>query len=106
MSRRRTPLWLLAVGALLMGQISGPPAAGATAPERPPFDTSEWKTDFGKHIVPFSDIMSGGPPKDGIRAIDRPEFVGVDAADAGSSLESPLSSSCAAAMRERIRCRF
>src|SRR5262249_6310329 len=80
MSRRREPLWLLVAVALLMGQVARPQAAGATAPERPPFDTSEWKTDFGKHSVPFSEIMSGGPPKDGIRAIDRPEFVGVDAA--------------------------
>jgi Protein of unknown function (DUF3179) len=80
MSRRRQPAWLLVAMVLIVGQVARPPAAGATAPERPPFDTSEWKTDFGKHSVPFSEIMSGGPPKDGIRAIDRPEFVGVDAA--------------------------
>lgn len=80
MSRHRQPAWLLVAVVLLMGQVARPPAAGATAPDRPPFDTSEWKTDFGKHSVPFSEIMSGGPPKDGIRAIDRPEFVGVDAA--------------------------
>jgi hypothetical protein len=90
MSRRRTPLWLFAVGVLLIGQLSGPPTAGATAPERPPFDTSEWKTDFGKHSVPFSEIMSGGPPKDGIRAIDRPEFVGVDAADGWLKPREPV----------------
>jgi hypothetical protein len=90
MSRRRTPLWLLAALALLIGQISGSPAAGAATPERPPFDTSEWKTDFGKHSVPFSDIMSGGPPKDGIRAIDRPEFVGVEAADGWLKAREPV----------------
>jgi Protein of unknown function (DUF3179) len=90
MSRRRKPLWLFVAAALLAGQIAGPPAAGAAATERPPFDTSEWKTDFGKHSVPFSDILSGGPPKDGIRAIDRPEFVGVDAADGWLKPREPV----------------
>jgi hypothetical protein len=32
--------------------------------------------------VPYSDILSGGPPKDGIPAIDAPTFVNVDEADA------------------------
>ena len=90
MSRRRRPLLLCAAGALLLAGISGPAAPGATAPERPPFDTSEWKTDFGKHSVPLSEIMSGGPPKDGIRAIDRPEFVGVDAADGWLKPREPV----------------
>ncbi|QDG79021.1 DUF3179 domain-containing protein [Labrenzia sp. PHM005] len=39
----------------------------------------QWKragftTDFSKHTVPFSDILSGGPPKDGIPSIDKPYF--------------------------------
>lgn len=39
----------------------------------------QWKragftTDFSKHTVPFSDILSGGPPKDGIPSIDTPRF--------------------------------
>ncbi|RMF11586.1 MAG: DUF3179 domain-containing protein [Alphaproteobacteria bacterium] len=35
----------------------------------------EWpRTDFSKAKVPFYEILSGGPPKDGIRAIDRPRF--------------------------------
>ena len=35
----------------------------------------EWpKTDFSRHSVPFADILSGGPPKDGIPAIDEPRF--------------------------------
>ncbi|MGQ0525838.1 MAG: DUF3179 domain-containing (seleno)protein, partial [Betaproteobacteria bacterium] len=37
---------------------------------------AEWpRTDFGKHTVPLVEIQSGGPPKDGIPAIDRPRFV-------------------------------
>jgi hypothetical protein len=44
--------------------------------EEPPAGwTYEWKaTDFSKTIVSFDEIMSGGPPKDGIPAIDRPVF--------------------------------
>lgn len=35
----------------------------------------EWpRTDFDKTSVDFSEIMSGGPPKDGIPAIDAPQF--------------------------------
>jgi hypothetical protein len=35
----------------------------------------EWpRTDFSKHSVPFVGIKSGGPPKDGIPAIDVPRF--------------------------------
>ena len=43
----------------------------------------EWdKTNFDIRSVEMSEIMSGGPPKDGIPAIDRPEFVGLaEAAD-------------------------
>ena len=35
----------------------------------------EWpKTDFSKTSVDFGEILSGGPPKDGIPAIDKPVF--------------------------------
>ena len=43
--------------------------------------TREFKTDFTRHSVPYSDILSGGPPKDGIPAIDDPTFVTVSEAD-------------------------
>ncbi len=36
----------------------------------------EWpRTDFSRHNVPLAEIFSGGPPKDGIPAIDKPQFV-------------------------------
>ena len=36
----------------------------------------EWpKTDFSKKSIDLSEIMSGGPPKDGIPSIDNPRFV-------------------------------
>ena len=35
----------------------------------------EWpRTDFSKTVVDFENIISGGPPKDGIPAIDKPQF--------------------------------
>ncbi len=42
------------------------------------FWQSEWpNTDFSKSSVEFSSIMSGGPPKDGIPAVDNPSFIKV-----------------------------
>ena len=35
------------------------------------------KTDFQKRSIEWSEILSGGPPKDGIPAIDHPEFTAV-----------------------------
>ena len=33
-----------------------------------------WQTDFIKHTVPYSEIISGGPPRDGIPPLDDPQF--------------------------------
>ncbi len=50
--------------------------------ERPPAGaTLEFKTDFSQHSVSYREILSGGPPKDGIPAIDNPRFVSVSDAD-------------------------
>ncbi|MGC1955148.1 MAG: DUF3179 domain-containing protein, partial [Gammaproteobacteria bacterium] len=41
----------------------------------------EWpRTDFGNTTIDLAEIQSGGPPKDGIPAIDTPRFVSVLAA--------------------------
>ena len=58
-------------------------SAKAQFPEEAPpaRATIEFSTDFGKHTVPYSEILSGGPPKDGIPAIDEPIFVSVNEAD-------------------------
>jgi Protein of unknown function (DUF3179) len=39
----------------------------------PPPD-SGWKTNFAKRLVPLEEFQAGGPPKDGIPAIDAPHF--------------------------------
>jgi len=64
----------LTAGALLWGLL-------ATASASPSYWRYEWpKTDFSKHSVPFDEIFSGGPPKDGIPSIDDPKFVPVSQA--------------------------
>ncbi len=53
-----------------------------SAQERPAIaGRDDWRTDFTKHTVPFEEFASGGPPKDGIRSIDRPSFVTIREAD-------------------------
>jgi hypothetical protein len=64
-------------------------AAGAAAlssallpPETPPAGAErEFSTDFSRHTVSYDEVFSGGPPKDGIPAIDAPQFVSVAEAD-------------------------
>ncbi|GJL81097.1 MAG: hypothetical protein DHS20C01_07310 [marine bacterium B5-7] len=42
---------------------------------------SRWPdTDFSRQSVDLSEIMSGGPPKDGIPAVDQPQFIDLDEA--------------------------
>ena len=58
-----------------------------TAPQFLPEETppsgaaSQFRTDFSRHTVPYAEILSGGPPKDGIPAIDRPSYVSIERAD-------------------------
>ncbi len=57
-------------------------AFGATAQASPEQWKREWPTtDFSKHSISFSEIMSGGPPKDGIPSIDDPTFAEIGEVD-------------------------
>ncbi|MCH7663300.1 MAG: DUF3179 domain-containing protein [Chloroflexi bacterium] len=49
-----------------------PPPAGAE---------SQFITDFSIHTISYSEVLSGGPPKDGIPSIDEPNFISVQSAD-------------------------
>jgi hypothetical protein len=51
-----------------------PPGPGLGEGSPPPPDTASWMTDFAKALVPLDEFQSGGPPKDGIPAIDHPQF--------------------------------
>lgn len=54
------------------------------------FTTGRWKTDWSYHTVPFSDFLSGGPPRDGIPPLDNPSFVDIDQADGWLSDKEPV----------------
>ena len=92
-SRPRIRLTIVAIaGAILAGGavllVAAPaPGTAVTDPEllaeeaTPRGAGREFKTDFTRHTVPYSDVLSGGPPKDGIPSIDNPQFVSVADAD-------------------------
>jgi len=66
-------------------------AANISPDEKPPAGAaSEFSTDFSQHIVPYDEILSGGPPKDGIPAIDDPEFINVSDADQWLEPQEPI----------------
>ncbi len=37
--------------------------------------TRSWNTNWNKHTISYDEILSGGPPRDGIRSIDDPQFI-------------------------------
>jgi thiol-disulfide isomerase/thioredoxin len=71
------------------GSITG---AGTLLPEESPprGAESEFTTDFSRHSVPYSEVLSGGPPKDAIPAIDSPKFVSVEEADEWLEDQEPV----------------
>ena len=42
---------------------------------------ADWATDFTRATIDYADIMTGGPPKDGIPSIDDPQFESIASAD-------------------------
>ena len=67
---------IVVVAALLAGSL------GAQALANPAQWQVEWpKTDFELSLVDFSEILSGGPLKDGIPSIDNPTFASPDQVD-------------------------
>jgi hypothetical protein len=69
-------LCILAAAALLFGSMHAAPAA-----QSPPLP-DVWRTDFSRQLVGLHEFQLGGPPRDGIPAIDRPQFESVAAASA------------------------
>ncbi|MCY4242251.1 MAG: DUF3179 domain-containing protein [Rhodobacter sp.] len=68
-------MWMKAVAAAVTGLLS----IAASAAASPEFWRGEWpNTDFANTTVGnWSEIMSGGPPKDGIPALSDPRFIRV-----------------------------
>jgi hypothetical protein len=76
---------LLVGGALTLGTIAElstmSPTAQAQGTSNATFWKQQgWKTNFEKSSVDFMEILSGGPPKDGIPSIDNPLFIPADEA--------------------------
>jgi len=73
--------WVAAV--MLIGLLAPGAALGQSADSdvRRLTGGEEWRTDFSRHSVPLSEIVSGGPPRDGIPPIDQPRFESADEAD-------------------------
>ncbi len=36
---------------------------------------ADWNTNWNRHIIEYDELLSGGPPRDGIPSIDEPKFV-------------------------------
>ena len=49
-----------------------------------------WKTDFRLHSVPYSEIIPGGPPRDGIPPLDDPQFTTVSDANEWVGSNEPV----------------
>ncbi len=59
-------------------------------PGTPRFSTAGWSTDFTISSVPFDEIFSGGPGKDGIPAINEPDFESIEEARSWVSGAGPV----------------
>ena len=80
--------FMLAFVCLCCGLLPGV----SRAADAPPFSVSDapWRTDFSRHTVPLDEIISGGPPRDGIPPIDEPTFVVSAEADAWLGDREPV----------------
>ncbi len=73
-----------AAGGDAVPTTSAPSSAGSddrSAALAREFAEEGWTTDFASRNVSLVEFQSGGPPRDGIPAIDRPQIVQVDTAD-------------------------
>lgn len=68
-------------------EVAGPVAAQGvtilTEDDRSPqlrSATSGWATNWNKHTIDYDELLSGGPPRNGIPSIDDPGFISPDAA--------------------------
>ncbi len=66
------------------------PCTDAFGGRPPDFPVTGWKTNFCRRSVELSEIMSGGPPRDGIPPIDAPTFVSQALADRWVSEREPV----------------
>ena len=87
MIARRTAFFAIA---LFIAGVSAPAACAQTAGVPDFARGDDWTTDFSRISVPSEEIVSGGPPKDGIPAVDDPRFESVESADAWLGENDPI----------------
>ncbi len=107
MPKRYLMLWISLLVLALSGcggskNATSTPSSAAPSPtpllavtllpeEPPPLEAeAQFTTDFSQHIVPYSEIMAGGPSRDDIPAVDAPQFVTVEEADAWLAPQEPV----------------
>lgn len=104
-------IWTLFGGALVVGLVAvacgsaadgpGPGAAQSALPSSPRTDAvpdlndlrvsiEGWRTDFTRARVDLGEFLGGGPPKDGIPAIDAPRFESIETARTWLDDRSPV----------------
>ena len=81
----RTLAWIgvstLILAVTVVTLVTAAPPAQEDTDTPPSGASAQFTTDFSKHSVPYNEILSGGPPKDGIPAVDDPKYVSVTEAD-------------------------
>jgi hypothetical protein len=65
-------------------------SATPTAQSAPINAAQDFSTDFSISSIDFGEILSGGPPKDGIPSIDNPEFISVREVDGWINPNEPV----------------
>ncbi|MQA66162.1 MAG: DUF3179 domain-containing protein [Alphaproteobacteria bacterium] len=76
--RKRTKISAVTILSAVLGFVTVAVIA-LQAPAAPRSWVMEWpRTDFTRFSVPLDEVRSGGPPRDGIPAIDQPAFVDVE----------------------------
>jgi len=104
LTSRRT--WIAAFGSILLAScqsaanpasptprptaIEASPSLNAPPALPPAGAEAEFRTDFSRHSVDYREILSGGPPKNGIPAIDDPAYVSVDEAEEWLAPQEPV----------------
>lgn len=86
MSVRRFERYTRLVTAMLMTMAVLTARAGAQGIE----GREGWKTDWSKRSIDLDELLSGGPPKDGIPSINHPVFVSINEASRWLAAQEPV----------------
>ncbi len=76
--RKRMGLAILAAAMALALTAAGSGCGNESSDSRPESlrdATSGWGTNWEKHSIDYAELLSGGPPRDGIPSIDEPAFI-------------------------------